>query len=487
MSDNFRQAGFFDLKRFEIVGYNGSPRVDVKKLIYSFNIYESMTTGSVRGTVELHETVGLLHNFNGAVSGSDTNIPLRGEEFILIEYEDFFGEVRKDVFFLYSITDVRAESSNNQAMWSYKLHFVSVPKVFAENERIRKSFRDTLISENVRAVFDQFYGSNSEIPQKLAQAFPNDPNLLKDIVIQETDIPQWLVVPNFNPEQTMHFFARKAWSANRKEAFSQTFTFFESREKFYFCTDEYMRDIMSIGGPGAVSNPRLITGANSDIKRYGQLYGADNTPEGQIKLMDSIIDIRYDTLVNVIDEINQGNFIRNTIELDIMSNAIVDNPYDYRDEFQANNGVRPNRQKLRHTSEFITERMDKEHQKYVIKDYSGPGVPGGREVRPNTNYPDLYNRKHTHVRHTNKNRVQCVVYGSNSVFAGDIVNLQMIKHQADTTASPKIDLERSGNYLVESIDNIFVGDVYTQRLVLTKNGGMFDASMPETNTSQLTS
>lgn len=479
MSDRFRQAGFFDLKRFEIVGYNGTPRIDIKLLIYSFNIYESMTTGSVRGTVELHETIGLLNNFDGVKTGTDTETPLRGEEFILIEYEDFFGVVRKDVFFLYSITDVKSSSSNNQAVWSYKLHFVSVPKVFTENERIRKSFRNTLVSDNVRVIFDEFYGNGSDVPQKLQQIFPQDQNLLKDIVVQQTEVPQWLVVPNFNPEQTMHFFARKAWSSDKKEAFSQTFTFFESREKFYFCTDEYMRDIMSIGGPGAASNPSLITGANSNIKRFGQLYGSDNTPEGQIKLMNSIIDLRYDTLVNVIDEINQGSFIRNTIELDIMANAVVEHPYDYRDEFEENNGRSPNRQKIRHTDQFITERMNKEYLKYVIKDYSGPGVPPGTEVRPNTNYPDLYNRKHTHVRHTNKNRMHCVVYGTNSLFAGDIVSIELIKHQTDTTETPKLDLERSGNYLVESVDNVFVGDVYTQKLVLTKNGGIFNADLPE--------
>jgi hypothetical protein len=56
------------------------------------------------------------------------------------------------------------------------------------------------------------------------------------------------------------------------------------------------------------------------------------------------------------------------------------------------------------------------------------------------------------------------------MFAGAAIDLELTKHTADSTGELQKDLERSGRYIVESIENIFDESVFTQKLVLSRSG-----------------
>ena len=78
--DGLRQAGHYALKSFSIVGAGGN-KVDIRTLIHTFNIVESMSMGSVRGSAVVYDSNDLI-----------TQIPIKAEEFIEIIYEDYFGK-----------------------------------------------------------------------------------------------------------------------------------------------------------------------------------------------------------------------------------------------------------------------------------------------------------------------------------------------------------------------------------------------------------
>lgn len=432
-----KKAGYFNIDSFKIMSYDGSKEVDIKMLIYAFNIYESMDRGSIRGTVELHETAGIIHDF-----------PILGEEYLEITYTDFFDVQRTEMYFIYAITDVRPPAPSSQGMWNYKLHFTSVPKVFTEKYQLKRAFVDRLISDMANEVFDEFFIRNTGFDY-----IGNVP--LKQIFVQPTESLQRLVIPNYTPEQTMHFFARKAWSGDTRASFSNTFSFFETRNQYYFCTNEWLRDF-----------------EQSYTPEYTHNFDFDNTPEGQIEAMSNIIKYEYQQPINSIESINKGGYFRKAVEIDMLHGTFDNTEYMFHTEFPNNNPG----QNLRHSDTFINERLEREYEKWIMRDYTPEGAAGGYAVRPPTKYAFIYNTKHSHKFHTDQNRMSLTVYGSNEVFVGQKVKLEFVKRQgfSDADVDWRRDDERSGEYLIESINNVFIGDVYTQDMIVTKNGGLFE-------------
>lgn len=437
MSEIMREAGRYDLISFKIKSYSGEKEFEIAPIIHSFEIHESMKKGSVRGFAKMFDSVGLLQDF-----------PLRGEEFVEIRYRDFYQNERVEKLFLYSISDVKRPNVNNQSRWEYTLHFVSRPKIFSENLRIRRAFAGPvenrssggLISDFVKTLYDNSYG------QFIDRRFWNhyEIDAPKDIIVQDTNGRHRLVVPNYTPEQAMHFFARRAYNAS---SFSQTFHFFENRKNYIFATNEYLQN-------------EIYTGTFI----YSQSYRPSFNPEDQPILQQSIIGIDYGEVVNSMDDINGGGYVRSTHEIDLLYNIVNKVDYNHEAGFITNNPE----QRLYHTDLFISERLTKDDQRWVVKDYSSEGMPEGPAVRYNTHYAEIYNRKGAHLYHTNRNRFMCTVYGNNEVVAGSSIQLDILKHTSDDSIPS--DTERSGLFLVEEIENVFFENSYIQRLTLTRNG-----------------
>ena len=446
--DEIIEAGRFTLHSFKIASYDLSKVFELKGIIHSFQISESITKGSIRGFAKMFDTVGLLQEF-----------PLRGEEFIEIHYSDFYGNEHVDRMFLYAIADVRQPNPSNPSQWEYTMHFVSRPKVFSENVRIRRAFagppanreQGGKISEFVKTVYDQYYGdlitpaifkNGVKVPTTTTQMTPSD--TAKELKVQDTDGRHRLVVPNYSPEQTMNFFARRAFSGS---SFSQSFRFFENRKHYVFATNEHLQNEIYSGS-----------------FEFRQSFKPDQTLEGQLELQSSIIEIDYGEVVNTIDDINSGAYERAVYEVDVMNSVIEPRFYSYADNFKTNN---PD-EKLYHTDKFIRERIEKVSEKWVLKDYSTEGMPEGKGIRYNTHYSEIYNKKGAHLYHTNKNRINVTIYGNNEIVAGSSIVINLLKHFSDDTEQR--DIERSGLFLVESIENVFYENTYKQKLTLIRNG-----------------
>jgi hypothetical protein len=65
--------------------------------------------------------------------------------------------------------------------------------------------------------------------------------------------------------------------------------------------------------------------------------------------------------------------------------------------------------------------------------------------------------------------IKIAVYGRISITVGDFIDLILyeINYQ---TEDRKIDEKRSGRYIIESIENMFIGDQYTQVMMVSKSG-----------------
>ena len=146
-----------------------------------------------------------------------------------------------------------------------------------------------------------------------------------------------------------------------------------------------------------------------------------------------------------------------------MNGTITKTDYDHLQTFKEE------KQKLVHDSKFIDERISKEKERFVIKDYASIGATQGTDVRDEMYYASVYNVKPTTFYHYERNKIGVTIYGRNKIFAGSVIEIKLAEATSKTD-SVKIDVERSGKYIVESVDNQFNENIYTQKLMLSRGG-----------------
>lgn len=421
-----RKAGQYQLKKFELRKVNGSQSLDIKSLIHTWELVETMNDGYIHGSAKVFDAVGAFYDF------------IRCEEYVTIIYEDWFGvEINHDLF-VYSISNVEYQNPANETIITYTLHFVSKNKLITENKQIRKAFKDGLISDYAREIYSTYYTQSS-----------------RELIVQSTEGPQDLVVPNYTPDETMHFFARKAHSGNLNT--TETFRFFENRLGHYFISHDQL------------STEQL----SNDINVYIKVNESDQSPEGQRLLMQNIIKIQFPVISNVIDDIASGNYYRSVTELDILNRRVTQTSYQYLDEYGQyalpDKTVSDSNKNI-HTKAFVDEYMNHLHDTLVIKDYPSLSNPTGDiSNRSHPYYANIYNKKAPNLNHHMNNMVELTVYGRNDIFAGNYVKLELLKSTGDLSGR-EVDEERSGLYLIENIRNVFYENDYIQVMSISKSG-----------------
>lgn len=443
-----RQAGHYSLKSFNIIDLNGN-KIDIKMLIHKFSIVESMSAGSVRGSAIVYDANDLI-----------TKFPIKAEEFVEITYSDYYDKELTEIYFLYSVTDVGYAKKESPDMVKYTLNFVSLGKLYSENFRVAKTYRpngsSSRVSDYVKELYEEYYAR-----PLLDESLP-----AKEITIEDTAGTQTYVIPRFTPEQAMHFFSRKAYSSLSK---SQSFRFFENREKYYFATNDYMLEYVATGGVGYTQgvDPALAQAAGLQAKTipiFTRNYASDRTAEGQNSAMSGLIELDFGVKTDTVDDINSGAYYRTTYEVDMINGTMNKIDYNHFTQYIEED------LKFPHEESFVNRRINKPKERFLITDYAAAGNPGGYAVPPDKNYSALHNVKTSYFYHYTKNRISAKIYGRNTMFAGAAIDLELTKHTADSTGELQKDLERSGRYIVESIENIFDESVFTQKLVLSRSG-----------------
>lgn len=431
-----KKPGTYELLEFRVSPFERQqPFIDIRGLIHEWELVESMDSGHIYGSATVYDSVGLLDDF---VNYDPRHPWLKGEEQIKIVYKDFYSErdplIHK--MFLYAITDVNNLYTSQNTTRYYKIHFTSIDKFLTERYSIRRGFRDSKISDNVQTIYNEYY---IESPY----------NQKKPIEITETEENQNLVVPNYSPEQTMYFFARKAYSSNHP---TQTWRFFENRESYYFTTHEDLAGFFA-----------------DDIVRYIKIDNADKTPEGNLLLQQSLLEINYPTYINTFEDLIEGAYYSSVTELDFINRSPSFVEFRYLDEYdQYSYWPSPN-VRSKHSKDFIDKHLSLVKDHLVIKDYGSPNDPGSNNfVRPETYYPQMYNDKRINHYHHNNQSFTVKVYGNNKVMAGSIIELDLEK--VDNENKKKKDDLRTGKYLVESVRNIFSEEMYYQILTISNSG-----------------
>jgi hypothetical protein len=443
------QAGFYTLKQFNIkpifadtkksaVDRNLPVGTDLTRVIVNWGITESMESPYVHGFAVVHESNNVLKD-----------LPIIGEEEIYIQYIDYYAKSKSDEFYVYSVEEVQPENSINDRMLKYIIRFCSKQKLFSDRTRIRRSYADQTIAEMAKSLFEEYFNTTNASD--------------KPIEIEGTNGNQTLVIPNLRPDEAMTFLARRAFSANNK---SSSFRFFETREKYFFCTYEYLvdkyKDMVADDKTAIKNNLKFIYNTAND-----------NTGPGQEVAQQSVSSIAFGTKVNSISDIKNGNYRRRVTELDYLSRTRITRDYDYSTEFSGFKQIDTIKQT--HTSEYINKYMqpDDAPETVLIADYPQIGQNLGDvkyQLRPYQYYYENYTTKPIVDYHMTVNTITTSINGRVDLYPGKVILLELYEFAESLEGRRKLDTERTGTYLVTAVNNTFAGDQYSQQITLTKGG-----------------
>jgi len=447
----FKKAGKYTLKEFKISNMLGKKSVsvtqasdniddmDVKMLVYSFAINESMNSDCLNGSAKILDGIGLYYDF-----------PLRGEEKLTITYEDFFGEEISDEFFIYSVTDLRPFKNSEADVVSYNIHFVSVGKFIADTRMVRKSYEGP-VTNMVVDVFDKCYSSHPSGIEGTKKELDTGGEEGR------TEGEVKLVVPNFSASETMAFFARNAYGGEDK---TSSYSFFETREKYWFTTIDHMisKDLFA------------STEEQSTKPTFEYSVLPDETPLGQYRMMQGILSLDMGTPFNTLNDLESGSYHKRTIEIDYLTKRQTTTDYSYYDSMPAYNeymGSDGSALVPQHTREFVDAFLTEGKQYLVLKDYPDEGNPNVPTIRPKTYAANMISPSWANIFHHNTNSMNIKVYGRNTIFAGETVEVLLDEFRVNPSRQ---DDRLSGTYIVESISNEFIEDTYTQVLYLSRGG-----------------
>jgi len=433
-------VGQFKLHNFiiSLIGENtksSNTQIDIQDQVASFNIVESITKGYVSGSFKIVDTNNIVQNF-----------PINGEEKLTIIYEDWFGVKMEEEFFIYSVVHDEMMYKKSDAVQSYTFYFCSIGRLLSSTQLVRKGFNSS-VSDAAKEVFNTYIKQLDSISTKP-----------KEFVVEDSSGVQRLVIPAYSPIDALHFLSRNAYG----EDSTSTFRFFESRECFWFASIEKIIDVIQ------GFSDRVID--DKDRKMKGTFFVStrpENSIEEETLKMFQIQGLKYLTRVNTIADMDNGNYKRRVIELDILNKEVTKKDVDLIDDgVQYFQNKEDPHQSPRHGRSFVDNVVAEPYDVFILKDWSNYAS----DLRPNPNNKAIAGIKNMQLLNDKTNDIEIVIYGRNNLFAGSIVELELPMFQTRSGEAPKIDEERSGKYFITSINNEFSGSSYYQTLSLTRFG-----------------
>lgn len=447
--------GEYELKKFEISN-GGQQKLDVRNIITEWNIVESMNNGFLSGTATIVDTKNQVQKF-----------PFQGEEKIVVEYTDYYDTTLKETYFLYAVEHMQMRFLQSDEVQEYKLHFCSFAKTSSKTQIVRKANQGP-VSQFAQDIFSSYL-------QPPMQTMQSDTGVQVKSLDAETssDNPR-LVIPSYETIDALHFLSRNAYTSGQ----SSGFKFFETREKFWFASPEYVskkslqKQQSGLAGFGGTQGPGGMQADRNADKQVFNFYvhsPGDFDPENVIeKRMHAVLGVKYLTRVNTIDDYNKGAYHRRIIHLDVLHREIYAEVHKFPEKMAQY--FQGSQMHARHGQGFVDSMMPEPYDVWVIKDWTSTNSA----QRPDPNHATLYGSKAMQMVHDDQNTIQIVIYGRNNIFAGDVVELSLpeFAEREDYT----VDKERSGKYLIMSCNNEFIGDGYKQTLTLTRTGQAEDLS-----------
>ena len=471
-------AGYIDVSKCLIVSHETNDSIDILSNYISISISENAFTPYIQGYIDIADPYGLIYP-TASERSENKFFQIKGEEYLHIEYNDYNtfndpSQTKKETYFIYAIEEIDKLQQTKETGLQYRLFFTSASKVFADTKRISQAYRNMTISEMVKAIYEEYYLNltKDSTPQK-----DNNGTILalhdKQIEIEPTDSKYTIVIPSMTPEEAIIFLGKRAYSEKNSSSF---FVFYEGRDKFYFCTTEYLIEKNRLN---------LIDEANRFVYADGP---NDNSPAGQHRAM-SIISKGTFPSFNTVEAIRKQAYTKRVSEVDLSNRDITHYYFHYKDNFLGYNNVEE-RPQLVNSSKFIEQTVgDTTHvdEGYIFKDYKNIGEDYDKDMNHDREYPfykETMSTKPVFSYHLRKSMMSGDIKGRDALKVGDCIHVEIREFAVTSmTDFAKPDVYFGGNQILLSITHTIANSEWHQRISYTKGlrGGGTEPNKPGTS------
>jgi hypothetical protein len=398
--------------------------VDIRAMIPSMTITESIHTDCISGTARIIDSAGLLEGY-----------PLRGEEILSVTVEDALNNSVTYHFYLYRIENVQINEANDGL--TYHIHFASVHRFYSDLKRIVAPYEDT-ISNIAKDIFDKFYD------------FHDTSDLDKPFHVEDTDGVQRLIIPRMTPVQAMKFLESRAYNPDSPTC---SYKFFERPDGFYFVTDEWL----------------YHKSKQQDIKyqlTYSNVIAQSNdTFMARMANLDNLVfPLRVDTF----DDLHQGTYFNKVLSIDINQRTVnlTEPAFSYSDrESRLFSGETALGSGDPHSRTFINNVLSRYSAEFMmIRDYADD-LSG--QLRGEQHIPEIASNRMIYQKHMSNIGAKGGGPGRLDIKCGDFVEL-MIAEFKHAGAERGVNKQVSGLYMVDGVTRTFERDTYRNSYSFSK-------------------
>ena len=286
-------AGEFKLETCEIISSAGVV-ADITLSIVEINLFESIFSSSITGSIILADTNNLTDN-----------LPIIGQEYISLkivtpglEQTEQVIDFTKNVFCLYEVGNRQSASVGSEV---YELKFCSPELLRNERVRVSKSFEQTT---------DQIVKAVMENPKYL--------NTRKKVYLEPTLGIRKILSPNYHPFQLIQNLAREAMATADE---SPHYLFYENIFGFHF------RSVQSLYSQGSQGEYHI------GDKGFDEEYTAAGDSGKIIQAYKRVIDFTIPNRNNSIADIKGGMLGSTIIMHDIYNKKYQKTMFKYFEEY----------------------------------------------------------------------------------------------------------------------------------------------------------
>ena len=423
--------GSFELKAIELSSdFYPNLELELSSLAVEINLYENMFDDVVSGNMVVTDARNIL-----------AKLPVVGYEIVTIKYNsiwEYTGEMGTEArtesvtnkYRVHSITDYSKQVPTSAI---YIINFISEEYFANLTTKISKAYRNTSISNIANLVYGEL-------------------NTNKKFNIDKTILPQDLIIPNWSPFKSLNWLATRSKSGTYRGA---NYYFFENNDGYNFVSLESLFD--------KGNSPEFLVDTYVQSPRETVLE-----PDQRGISFKDVMDISFDSGIDISDNIVNGMYASKVIEHDIVKRSYKTNVFDYNISYplykHMNNGLTS----LDDSRAALNSYSKQENSKitYVPKHYK----KYDNIFDYGDNVEDVVQIRDSQMQQLSNFTVTLSVSGDNTRTIGDIIELKIVSPEP-AVDSPRIawDPIYSGKYLVSGIKHTIDPEKYITHMTVVKD------------------
>ena len=416
--ESFKFAGDVVMNSLTLASPNRSKFLNIKDYLVELNIYESIFTPGLTGTLTLTDSRNLIKLF-----------PLIGEELLFVDFVtpgiDADRNITK-VFRVYSISDKLYAKDGSTII--YQLHFSSVEIFKNIHNPIYRAFsgQPEII---IKQIYDEYlltqrnFGTlnSNESEEKFTQLF----------LLSETANNIKFVSPGWTPMECINWIASNSLPITGRA----NYLFWETTKGFYF------------GNIDSIFDNRESVNIGEYV--YSETYINTQKSDDKTKLMNAIKSLSIDKSFDQMSNNMSGYLASRVLNVDLYNKQFENVDYDHGKKFSSYTHSEDDKMVPLFDTNTVRNPLT-----YLKLNYSYPKLHDNIDQNFDEQYKNIFGNRRSNIAELDNFKMNITIPGRTDIQVGQLIYIRLPKsspiYRQDQNTNNDDPLY-SGNYLITNI------------------------------------